>query len=139
MRRKHSLFLFLLFAPMFFLIGCSDDEDSVQDLIVGTWQLQSVQENGQDVSITGLDNAMRFQSNSIFIRYNTTTAATPKRGGWSYEGDMLNISLDLPAAYYVINLNSTELRLKKLGFFDNGDLKTTELVYTKVEDSVIPE
>lgn len=135
-KKYFSFLLFLSFAICF--VSCNDDEDSVQDRIVGTWQLQSMQEDGQAVSIVGQNDLVQFQSNSIFLRYNSSATSAVKRGGWSYTGGMLNISLDLPAAYYVLNLNANELKIKRLDFAATGSVKTTEFVYNKVSDDLIP-
>ncbi|MFV0469168.1 MAG: lipocalin family protein [Dysgonomonas sp.] len=137
MTKKYFSFLLLLSFAICF-VSCNDDEDSVQDRIVGTWQLQSMQEDGQAVSIIGQDDLVQFQSNSIFLRYNSSATSAVKRGGWSYTGGMLNISLDLPAAYYVLNLNANELKIKRLDFATTGLVKTTEFVYNKVSDDLIP-
>lgn len=118
--------------------SCSDDDDQIDKDIVGTWQLTEMSVNGASVAITGLDDVYQYQKNTIFQRYNTTTKAAPKRGGWSYEGDMLNISLDLPSAYYILNISSNKMTLKRLDFDTDGTLKETITVYDRVDDSLIP-
>lgn len=117
-------------------VGCQD-EIKTSDQIVGTWKLTKLQINGNSEDISSMSDLIQFQANSIYQSYNTTTEEK-NRGGWSYQGNMLNISLDLPAAYYIESVNATTLELKRFDFETNGNLKTSLYFYEKTNDNLIP-
>lgn len=134
---KNNLTYLLLFCSvMIFFTSCDNDDDTF-DRIVGTWQLTSIEVDGQQQDITDVKEILQFKDNSLFVRYIESNGEKI-RGGWSYEGDMLNISVDLPAGYYVVNLTGTELILRRLDFSADGSLRTTIIRYTKTSDNMIP-
>lgn len=47
---------------------------------------------------------------------------------------MLNISVDLPAAYYVIKVDEVSLTLKRLDFKSDSSLQTTIKEYKRVDE-----
>jgi hypothetical protein len=105
--------------------------EDLKNAIVGSWQLSSVQINGTDVDLTAYPDIIQFQANYIFESKNSTNNETV-RGGWSYEGDMLNISVYLPAAFYIVKVDSQNLILKRLDFNSSGLLIETILNYRKL-------
>jgi hypothetical protein len=123
-----------------FFSGCEDknEAEEIQANLVGTWQLTSVQIDGATTDIAAYPGFVRFQENRIFLSYNTVTGELT-RGGWSYEGNMLNVSTDLPAAYYVLHADGKTLSLKRQDFNTNGELSTTIRDYQLTGDEQIPE
>jgi hypothetical protein len=122
-------------------LSCADDKDEaaeIQKEIAGTWQLISVTADGADADISSYPDFIRFQANSIFLSYREATEVK-ERGGWSYTGEMLNISLYLPAAYYPLKIDAQNLSLKRLDFNTEGALSTSILEYRRTDDSKIPE
>ena len=137
MKMKCQLLYFvLLFLPVFFF-SCEDKDkaDDIQHVIVGSWQLISVQTDGTNADLTAYPDIIQFQSNFIFQSYTTITKTTV-RGGWSYENGMLNISVYLPAAFYVIKADGQNLSLKRLDFNTGGTLSTTIQEYRRVSESI---
>lgn len=140
---KKHVFLRLLIA---FTLGCflsaCEKEDTTSDQIktslVGTWKLTSVQINEVEQDLTAYPDYIQFRSNQIFITYDSSTDVIT-RGGWSYKGDMLNISFDLPAAYYILSVNNLNLNLKRYDFNADGKLDTGIMKHTRVDDSMVPE
>ena len=124
------LFLFMTIS------ACSkeDKADNMRDTIVGTWKLTSVSIDGSSADISTYPDLIQFQSNSIFQAYNTSTKVK-NRGGWSYEGEMLNISIYLPAAFYIKNVDTKNLSLQRYDFNTEGSLKTTIQQYQRTDDS----
>lgn len=134
---KNRFSYFLLLSVVMLLFASCDKDDDTSGKIVGTWQLTKMEVDGQQQDISDTTDILQFQSNSLFVRFIVSTSQKI-RGGWSYEGDMLNISPDLPAAYYVVNANGSELILKRIDFNTDGSLKTTIISYQKVADEMIP-
>ncbi|MDR2805191.1 MAG: lipocalin family protein [Dysgonamonadaceae bacterium] len=121
--------------------SCCDDKNEAEDIqanLVGTWQLTSVQIDGVSVDIAAHPGFIRLQENKIFLSYHAATQVLI-RGGWSYEGNMLNISTDLPVAYYVLKADGKTLSLKRQDFNADGKLSTTIRDYQRTADSQIPE
>ena len=102
----------------------------MQHRIAGSWQLSSVQIDGTSADLTAYPDIIQFQPNFIFESYNTATQKQV-RGGWSYENGMLNISVYLPAAFYIVKADAQNLSLKRLDFNTGGTLSTTIQEYRK--------
>ena len=141
MLKKHTFSHFLAAAFIALFVSCGGNEDvNTGDRLVGTWQLKTVTVDGNSVDITGRRDLMQLQANFIYRACNTATPGTSTvRGGWSYQDEMLNISLDLPAAYYVLEVTSDALSLERFDFNGDGALQTTVLNYGKVADSSFPD
>jgi hypothetical protein len=137
--RKTHWFYFPILCLLFSLFSCEekDDSEDVKNAIAGTWQLTSMQIDGTATDLSSSPDVIQFQSNAIFQSYNTITQVKV-RGGWSYEGDMLNISVYLPAAYYVLKADAQNLSLKRLDFNTEGTLTTTLQEYRRSPDSEMP-
>lgn len=137
--KKNSIFFALLCCLLSFS-SCNDEDeaDSIRTAIAGTWQLSSVVVDGNNLSdLSAYPEFVQFQSNSIFQTYDKLTDVK-ERGGWSYENDMLNISIYLPAAYYVLKVDAQYLSLKRFDFNVEGALSTTIQEYERSVDSEIP-
>jgi len=136
MSRKNYFFYAVVLSLFISILACSKDDDSknMRNDIVGTWKLTSVSVNGSNADTSTYPDLIQFQSNSIFQAYTTSTS-TKNRGGWSYEGDMLNISLYLPGAYYITSINNQNLTLQRYDFNTDGSLKTTIQQYQRTADS----
>jgi hypothetical protein len=134
-RKKYFFYniVLLLFLPIFFFI-LDDKADDMRNAIVGTWKLTSVTVDGANMDISTYPNLIQFQANTIFQAYNSSTSVK-NRGGWSYEGEMLNISLYLPAAFYIMNIDAKNLTLKRYDFNTDGSLRTTIQQYQLTNDS----
>jgi hypothetical protein len=134
---KKQLILTLLVGLLAFF-SCEDKDEAadIRNTIVGVWQLSAVQIDGATVDLTAFPDKIQFQSNSIFQSYNTATDIKI-RGGWSYEGDMLNISVYLPAAFYVLKADAQNLSLKRLDFNSGGTLSETIQEYRRISDESI--
>ena len=137
MLRKQTLPHLLFIGFIILFAACDKDETNVGEMLVGTWQLKTVMIDGNPVDITGRQDMIQFQNNSIYQACNTTETSKI-RGGWSYIDDMLNISTDLPAAYYILEINSVTLSLERFDFKSDGSLQSTVLNYEKVSDSLFP-
>jgi hypothetical protein len=138
MKRYFYHFPVLFFVA--FLIAACDNEDEVElqkEQIVGAWLLASMTVDGQPANIAGSIDLIQFQSSSVFKRYYMETDKSSV-GGWSIEGGMLNISLDLPVAYYIEELTVSALSLKAVEFDAAGSLVTTVKKYDKAENSLLP-
>jgi len=124
-----------LFLPVF---SCSKDDaaENMRNDIVGTWKLTSVSIDGSNADISTFPDLIQFQEKFIFQEYRSSTS-TKTRGGWSYEGDMLNISIYLPAAFYVVSITNQNLTLKRYDFNTDGSLRTTIQQYQRTADSEI--
>jgi hypothetical protein len=136
---KKRLFTLTVCCLFLSFLSCEDENeaDNIKNAIAGTWQLTSVKIDGTEAATSSFPDVIQFQPNFIFQSYNTSTQIKV-RGGWSYEGDMLNISVDLPASYYVLNANAQNLSLKRLDFNTGGDISTTILEYRNTSDLEIP-
>ena len=129
---ERRLLHFILFSLFVFFFSCEnkDEAEDMRQMIVGSWQLISVQIDGTNVDFTAYPDIIQFQANYIFQSYNTTTE-TKVRGGWSYEGEMLNISVYLPAAFYILKADAQNLSLKRLDFNTEGTLSITIQEYLR--------
>lgn len=123
-----------------FLIACekNSESDPIKAALVGTWELSSVQIDGVDQDLTAYPDYIQFQLNQIYLTYDSPSDVI-ERGGWSYEGEMLNISFDLPAAYYILLANNQYLNLKRYDFNAEGQLDIRIMQYIRADDSMIPE
>jgi len=136
MSRKKYFFYIIVLSLLIPVIACdkNNKDDDMRNAIVGTWKLQSITIDGTTTDTSAYPDVIQFQSNFIFQAYNTTSKVK-NRGGWSYEGDMLNISLYLPAAFYIVNIDSKNLTIKRYDFKPDGSLKSTVQQYQRTNDS----
>ena len=136
MSRKNYFSYSVVLSVFLMIFSCSKDNDAknMREDIVGTWKLTSVTVNGSNADTSTYFDIIQFQSNSIFQEYNTSTSSK-NRGGWSYEGDMLNISLYLPAAFYITSINNKNLTLQRYDFNNDGSIRTTIQQYQRTTDS----
>ncbi|MDR0546966.1 MAG: lipocalin family protein [Dysgonamonadaceae bacterium] len=135
-----TTFIGTIFSCLFVLslLSC-EKEDAAGDIrasLVGSWQLASVEIDGNEADLTAYPAFVRFQSNQLYQSYDGSTLV---RGSWSYENGMLNISTDLPAAYYVEEVNSQTLSLKRKDFNTEGQLSISIKHYQRADNSQIPE
>jgi hypothetical protein len=116
----------------------NDEPGDIVNSLVGTWQLIEIRIDGNNAEVEDSPEYIRFQANRIYLSY-IESSQTLIRGGWSYENGMLNISVDLPAAYYVENVDGKILTLKRQDFNANGEISVTVKEYRRTEDSKIPD
>jgi hypothetical protein len=138
---KNNLLITLAAILIFLPFSSCENKDEAEDIrtnLAGTWQLASVRIDGLAVDTGAYPEFIRLQENRIFLSYDAATELLI-RGGWSYEGNMLNISTDLPAAYYIEQADGKTLSLKRLDFNADGKLSTTVRDYRRTDDSQIPE
>ena len=136
MMRKYIPFI-LFFCLTISFFACSEKDDNLSERLVGAWQLTSININNQQQDLSGKNEMILFTETFVFKRY-LSDEDKYRIGGWNIKADMLNISLDLPSAYYIEVLNSTELSLKRLDFETDGSLKTTIINYQKVSEDLLP-
>jgi hypothetical protein len=137
MKTKHQILYWFPFVLSMLFFSCKDKDETggMKNAITGTWQLISVQKDGVNADLTTFPDKIQFQANYIFQSYNTTTQVKI-RGGWSYEGDMLNISVYLPVAFYVLKADAQHLTLKRLDFNAQGILGETIQEYRRTTESI---
>lgn len=126
----------LFFCFTFTLFSCEKDEE-IQDRIVGAWELTSETVNGEDQDLTGKNQILLFAQTYVFKRY-LVEEEKYRIGGWSIKGGQLNISLDLPAAYYIETLTQIELVTKRIDFNDQGEIQSTLNTYKRVSEALLP-
>ncbi|MDR1682268.1 MAG: lipocalin family protein [Candidatus Symbiothrix sp.] len=138
MKNTFSSIIALLLLFGFYACEEKNEAAEIESKLAGTWQLSSAIIDGIETDISVYPDFIRFQTNKIFLSYNSTFNELI-RGGWSYEGAMLNISTDLPAAYYVLRVDENYLSLKRNDFNTDGGLIATVRNYQRTEDSQILE
>lgn len=135
-KRNFSILLCLCLCSSLFF-SCSDDDEGVETRIVGAWQLSAKAVDGQEQSLTGQNEILLFEATAVFKRY-LVDEGKYRIGGWNLKADMLNISVDLPAAYYIESANSSNLVLRRLDFNTDGNMKETITTYQKVSADLLP-
>lgn len=130
----------IIYFLVLFFFSCKDENgtNNISGLLAGTWQLSTVQVDELDMDLSTYPGYIRFQANQVYISYDEIRQEFV-RGGWSYDEGMLNISVDLPAAYYISQVDADDLLLKQLNFKTDGELSITIKHYLRTDDSKIPD
>ncbi len=109
-----------------------DDEAGVEDLLPGIWMLSEKVIDGQAVTLSDCEkqSTIEFFSHNICVLYDACED-TSVNSGWSYTYEMLNISVHLPAAYYVEHIDNSSLRISRYDITDEGGLQSTLFSYNR--------
>ncbi len=134
---KFKIILLAFFAVFIgFSISCKKEEsNNVESQLVGKWKLTTKTVDNQSVQLTDCEtlSRMEFQEKNLCI-ISDSCAHAVIRSGWSYKYDMLNIAKQLPAAYYIISVTSTDLQLKRNDFSAEGKLQVSVFNYSKIAE-----
>ncbi len=142
--KKSSLHVALLIgvALMFIVLGSACQEDNLIDEavapLIGTWHQTSRQVDGASATKDSTRLVMRINDNNICLMCDSTKAAITaksiiKRSGWSYSGGLLNIAIDLPAAWYPVTGTNT-LTIDRFDFDKSGNITKTTLNFERISD-----
>lgn len=114
--------------------SCSKEEDGVEIRILGTWRLTEkvVDQVPAVLSECELASTLEFQENSLCVLLDGCTSKKTN-SGWNYRYDMLNISVQLPAAYYIEKLDGESLVIRRQDITADGNLMVSVLTYLKIE------
>ncbi len=125
------------FLPVFLILmafsGCAkEDDDTTEIQLLGLWELDSKTVNGTSVSLSDCEkqSSINLQEFNLCVLYDGCTE-TSQNSGWSYNHEMLNIALHLPAAYYIDELTDQNLVISRQDITDQGQLEVTVLSYSK--------
>ena len=131
MKTLNPTYLFLLLF-MFFATACEEEAPDVYDQLLGTWELTAKSIDDQPVALTECEqlNTLEFQEYNLCILYDGC-AGDSIFSGWNYTYDMLNIAAQLPAAYYVEQIDESSLVIMRKDLTDAGALQETELSYIR--------
>jgi hypothetical protein len=122
-------FLLLVFS----LAGCTkEDDDNTETRLMGLWMLNSKTIDGATVSLSDCEklSSVNLQEFNLCVLYDGCTEIS-QNSGWSYNHEMLNIALHLPAAYVIDELTDQNLVLSRQDITDQGQLQVTVLSYSK--------
>lgn len=118
---------------VFSLAGCTKEEDdNTETRLMGLWVLNSKTVDGASVSLSDCEkqSSIDLQEFNICILYDGC-ADSSQNSGWSYNHEMLNIALHLPAAYFIDELTDQNLVISRQDISDQGQLQVTVHSYSK--------
>lgn len=122
-----------------FVVSCDNEAiDDTPSRITGTWYQQSQSLDGSQILKDSTRLIMQINSNQICILCDSTATAVSgnkivKRSGWSYNGGLFNLAIDIPVSWKPI-VSDDQLKLEKIEFTQTGTIKKTNLVYTRIAD-----
>ena len=101
--KKTMILTTVLFVSTFFMSCNSDDDDGVQDTIIGKWQLEKQFKNDIEKSLSDCEkkSTMEFKTDNTFVdmgssfdqNQHCTSSTDP--GTWKYNGDnAIKVSYD---------------------------------------------
>jgi hypothetical protein len=113
-------------------ISCAKEESGIGDQLIGHWKLTAKSIDNLPVSLSACEqqNGIIFQENNICLLIDGCTGDTAN-SGWNYKDEMLNISIHLPAAYYVDQVDEATLKIRRKDISPEGNLQVTLLSYLK--------
>lgn len=125
------LFAILLAAG---LVSCEKETTGPETEILGLWLLTERTMNNAPDSLSACEllNTLEFRENNMCVIYDAC-AESQTNSGWNFKFDMLNISRHLPAAYYIDQLDTASLTIRRNDIGNDGELMVTVLVYTRQE------
>jgi hypothetical protein len=111
--------------------SCQKEEAGIEDQLIGKWTLTDKTVAGVPVILTDCEklSAIEFRNNSCLLLDGC--AGDTANSGWNYKYGMLNLSVHLPAAYYIDQLDETVLQLSRKDISQEGQLQVTLLSYRK--------
>lgn len=120
----------MLTAAMF---SCTKEEAGIEDQITGKWKLTEKTVGEVPVVLSDCEklNTIEFQLNNFCLIYDGCKEDTTN-SGWNYKYEMLNISVQLPAAYYIDQLDEALLKIRRKDISPTGELLVTVLSYSKI-------
>jgi hypothetical protein len=116
-------------------LSCKKESASTEDLILGKWTLTEKTVDQVPVILSDCEklNTIEFRLNNFCLLYDGC-AADSVNSGWDYKYGMLNISKQLPAAYYIEQLDGTSLKIRRNDIAAEGNLQVTVLSWLKKLD-----
>ena len=117
---------------MFFAMACTEEETGVEDQLIGSWKLSSKTVDDATVTLSDCEkeSIVELQDYNFCLMIDGCTQDTVY-SGWNYTYEMLNISVLLPAAFYIEQVDATSLVIKRNDITAEGELQETILSYTK--------
>ena len=114
--------------------SCSKEEAGVETRIIGIWRLTEkvVDQVPAALSECELASTLEFQENNLCVLLDGCTNKITN-SGWNYRYDMLNISVQLPAAYYIEKLDGESLVIRRQDITTDGNLMVSVLTYIKID------
>ena len=115
------------------VFSCKKDSPAIEDQLIGKWKLTEKTSGNIPVVLTDCEkqNSIEFQANNFCLLFDSCSDATIN-SGWNYKYEMLNISEHLPAAYYIVQLDATTLKIRRNDISADGSLLVTLLTYVKI-------
>lgn len=134
--RKHLLF-FISIVILNTVFSCeknSSDDETLK--FYGTWRQTSRTVDDIPTTLDSTRLIIQIYANNICVLYDSSFAAVSSdevinRSGWSYNNDLLNIAVDLPASWEVYASDS-ELSMERLDFNQYGEIIRTAIQYEKI-------
>jgi len=132
--------------PVIFLFlgtACEKDAevDGIAAKIIGTWHQTSKSIDNIPTPKDSSRMIMQINANYICILCDSSSVAVKaktiiKRSGWSYNGGLFNLAIDLPASWKPVAEANT-LTLERIDFNQDGGLNKTMLTFERVADMEI--
>ncbi len=131
MKTLNPIYLLVLLL-VFFVAACTEEDVGMEGQLTGTWKLSSktVDEMAVVLSECEKQNILELQDYNFCLMIDGCTQDTVF-SGWNYTYDMLSISVLLPAAFYVEQIDATSLVLKRNDITSEGELQETTLSYLR--------
>lgn len=140
---ERTFFPKLLFAciPLLFLfVGTACEKDAegneLSNTIIGTWHQTSRTTDDLPAAKDSSRLLLQINGDRICILCDSSAVAVKtktiiKRSGWSLQGGLFNIALDLPVSWKPV-ADSNTLTLERMDFKPDGTLSKTKLTYVRV-------
>lgn len=137
------LFACLLLLLLFVGIACEKDAEGneLSNTIIGTWHQTSRTTDDLPAAKDSSRLLLQINDDRICILCDSSAVAVKsktiiKRSGWSLQGGILNIALDLPVSWKP-SADSNTLTLERMDFKQDGTLSKTKLTYIRVPNMEI--
>jgi len=123
---------FIVFVVVFFA-ACKEEKILTDTNFLGKWKLTKMEVDGNVKSLTTNEMDSTLSFNQIGIMELSGYSNIQKRSGWNYSNGMLNISIHLPASYYVQEITEADMVLKRLDFVNGNSISTTVTHFQRTE------